>query len=417
MNSIKSVSVCGLGKLGACMAATFAARGFKTVGVDIDPEKIRKVNAGEPPVDEPLLAETIKEGRERLRATDDPSETVATDASFFIPPSPSLPDGSFSTEYLLKAMQPVAKAVRAAGKKGHIFVCSSTTTPGAVDSVLIPMLEKETGWKCGEEFSVCYNPEFIALGNVINGLLEPDMVLIGESDKRSGDALEEFYRSYTRNKCRIARMSIISAELTKISVNSYITMKISFTNQLRMIAEQFPKADINMILDAIGTDTRIGKNYLRAGLSFGGPCFPRDNRLLAFTARQNGLQAPLAEASDRVNELTKENLLERVTQTVKPGGTILVLGMSYKPATYITEESAGLHLAQNLRRKGYRVLVHDFAANSENNPSLREFEFVSDLNALAKRDDVDLAVICCPWPQYGSLKISSAIKVVSTWQL
>src|SRR5436305_4017749 len=413
MKSIKSVSVCGLGKLGACMAATFAARGFSVVGVDVDLEKFRKVNSGEAPVDEPLLAETIKEGRERLRATNDPSETVATDASFFIPPSPSLADGSFSTEYLLKAMRPVAKAVRAAGKKGHIFVCSSTTTPGAVDSVLIPMLEKETGWKCGSEFSVCYNPEFIALGNVINGLLEPDMVLIGESDSTAGDALEEFYRSYTRNKCRIARMSIISAELTKISVNSYITMKISFTNQLRMIAEQFPKADIKMILDAIGTDTRIGKKYLRAGLSFGRPCFPRDNRLLAFTARQNGLQAPLAEASDRVNELTKENLLERVTQTVKPGGTILVLGMSYKPDTYITEESAGLHLANNLRRKGYRVVVHDFAANFENNPSLREFEFVSDLNALAKRDDVDLAVICCPWPQYGSLKISSAIKVVS----
>jgi len=140
MNSIKSVSVCGLGKLGACMAATFAARGFNVVGVDIDPEKIRKVNAGEPPVDEPLLAETIKEGRARLRATNDATETVKTDASFFIPPSPSLPDGSFSTEYLLKAMQPVAKAVRDAGKRGHIFVCSSTTTPGAVDSVLIPMV-------------------------------------------------------------------------------------------------------------------------------------------------------------------------------------------------------------------------------------------------------------------------------------
>src|SRR5438105_8067888 len=127
MKSIKSVSVCGLGKLGACMAATFAARGFSVVGVDIDPEQIRKVNAGEPPVDESRLAETMKEGHERLRATDDPSEAVATDASFFIPPSPSLPDGSFSTEYLLKAMQPVAKAVRAAGKQGHIFVCSSTT--------------------------------------------------------------------------------------------------------------------------------------------------------------------------------------------------------------------------------------------------------------------------------------------------
>src|SRR5437763_1754720 len=378
MKSITSVSVCGLGKLGACMAATFAARGLSVVGVDIDPEKIRKVNAGEPPVDEPRLAETMKEGRERLRPTDDPSEAVATDASFFIPPSPSLPDGSFSTEYLLKAMQPVAKAVRAAGKKGHIFVCSSTTTPGAVDSVLIPMLEKETGWKCGEEFSVCYNPEFIALGNVINGLLEPDMVLIGESDKRSGDALEEFYRSYTRNKCRIARMSIMSAELTKISVNSYITMKISFTNQLRMIAEQFPNADINKMLDAIGTDTRIGHKYLRAGLSFGGPCFPRDNRLLAYAARQVGMEAPLAEASDRTNELTKSNLAKKVRESVSTGDTVLILGVSYKPDTYITEESAGLHLAQQLKQNGYRVLIHDCAANRSNNPALQEFEMLNE---------------------------------------
>lgn len=417
MKSIKSVSVCGLGKLGACMAATFAARGFSVVGVDIDPEKIRNVNAGLPPVDEPLLAETMKEGRERLRATDDASETVATDASFFIPPSPSLPDGSFSTEYLLKAMQPVAKAIRAADKKGHIFVCSSTTTPGAVDSVLIPMLEKETGWKCGREFGVCYNPEFIALGNVVNGLLEPDMVLIGESDSVSGAALEELYRTYTRNKCRIVRMSIISAELTKISVNSYITMKISFTNQLRMIAEQFPKANINAILNAIGTDTRIGQKYLRAGLSFGGPCFPRDNRLLAYTAREAGVQAPLAEASDQVNELTKSNLLQKVTSLVPSGATVLVLGMSYKPDTYITEESAGLYLAQNLKKHGYRVLVHDFAANAQNNPALLEFEFLNGVDGLTKRDDVDLAVVCCPWPQYRNVKFSSATKVLATWQL
>src|SRR5665213_3997131 len=106
MHPIKSVSVCGLGKLGACMAATFAARGFQVVGVDIDPEKVRKINAGLPPVEEPLLAEIIQAGQARLRATTDPKETVATDATFFIPPSPSLPDGSFSNEFLLKTMQP-----------------------------------------------------------------------------------------------------------------------------------------------------------------------------------------------------------------------------------------------------------------------------------------------------------------------
>src|SRR6266513_3297872 len=413
MLSIKSISVCGLGKLGACMAATFAARGFPVTGVDVDPEKIRKVNDGLPPVDEPLLAETMAEGRERFRATDDPAKTVETDASFFIPPSPSLPDGSFSNEYLLKAMRPVAKAIRDAGKKGHTFVCSSTTTPGAVDGVLIPMLEKETGWKCGSEFSVCYNPEFIALGNVINGLLEPDLVLIGESDPQSGAALEELYQKYARNKPRIARMSIISAELTKISMNSYITMKISFTNQLRMIAEQFPKADINVILDAIGTDTRIGKKYLRAGLSFGGPCFPRDNRLLAYAARQVGMEAPLAEASDKINELTKLNLFEKVRKLISAGDTVLVLGVAYKPDTYITEESAGLHLAQQLKRHGYRVLVHDFAARPENSPALHEFEMVTDVNELAQRKDIQLAVVCCPWPQYRNIKLPASATVLS----
>src|SRR3984893_17145711 len=314
-------------------------------------------------------------------------------------------------------MQPVAKAIRAAGKKGHIFVCSSTTTPGAVDSVLLPMLEKETGWKSGREFSVCYNPEFIALGNVINGLLEPDLVLIGEGDSESGDTLEKLYSRYTRNKPRIARMSIISAELTKISVNSYITMKISFTNQLRMIAAKFPKANINLILDAIGTDTRIGHKYLRAGLSFGGPCFPRDNRLLAYAARQVGLEAPLAEASDRTNEVTKSNLAKKVRQLVSVGETVLILGVSYKPDTYITEESAGLHLAQNLKRHGYRVLAHDFAATPSNSPALHEFEFLTDLSELEKRKDVDLAVICCPWPQYRSVKLSSATRLLPTWQL
>ena len=357
MKAIQSISVCGLGKLGVCMAATFAARGFPVIGVDIDPEKVRKVNAGLPPVDEPLLAETMVEAQGRFHATGDPEEAIETDVSFFIPPSPSLPDGSFSNEYLLKAMWPVARAARKAGKKGHIFVSSSTTTPGAVDGVLIPMLEKETGWRCGVDFHVCYNPEFIALGNVITGLLEPDLVLIGESDPESGAALEELYRRYTRNKPRIARMSIISAELTKICVNSYITMKISFTNQLRMIAEEFPKADINTILDAIGTDTRIGHKYLRAGLSFGGPCFPRDNRLVAYAARKAGLEAPLAEASDKINELTKVNLFEKVRALASPGNKVLVLGMSYKPDTYITEESAGLYLAQQLKHHGYRVLV------------------------------------------------------------
>src|SRR5437667_10445334 len=153
MKSIQKVSVCGLGKLGACIAATLAARGFEVIGVDIDPEKVRKVNEGLPPVQEPLLAETITAGRGRLRATLDHREAVATDVSFFIPPSPSLPDGSFSNEFLLRAMQPIAAAVREKGKRGHLFVCNSTTTPAATDAVPIPMLEREAGRVCARDFA------------------------------------------------------------------------------------------------------------------------------------------------------------------------------------------------------------------------------------------------------------------------
>ena len=417
MKPLQRASVCGLGKLGACIAATLAQRGFDVVGIDIDPEKVSKINAGQPPVEEPLLADTITAGRARLRATQDYREAAATDVTFFIPPSPSLPDGSFSNEFLLRAMQPVAAAVRAQGKQGHLFVCSSTTTPGAMDQVLIPMLERETGGVCGRDFGVCYNPEFIALGNVVNGLLEPDMVLIGESDPASGAALEQLYKQYNRNSPHIARMSIISAELTKISVNSYVTMKISFTNQLRMIAEQFPKANIHHILEAIGSDSRVGQKYLRAGLSYGGPCFPRDNRLLAYTARQLGLEAPLAEASDRVNQQTNLDLFEKVQKLANKGDTVAVLGLTYKPDTYITEEAAGLFLAQQLKRQGYRVVVHDYGAKPANAPSLHEFEFLADPAVLQQRADIKLAVICCPWPQYRSLKFAPGTKVLTPWKL
>ncbi len=415
MNQLKSVSVFGLGKLGACIAATLAERGLDVVGVDVDPEKVRQINAGLPPVDEPRLAETIARGKSRLRASLDPAEAVATQATFFIPPSPSLPDGSFSNEFLLKSMQPLAAALGRAGKKGHIFICSSTTTPGACDRVLIPMLERELNGVCGTDFHFCYNPEFIALGNVIQGLLEPDLVLIGESDPAAGAVLENLYRHYNTNQPRIARMAIVSAELTKIALNSYITMKISFTNQLRMIAETFDKADIRDILGAIGSDSRVGSKYLRPGLSYGGPCFPRDNRLVAYTARQAGLDAPLAEASDRVNEAAKVRFAEGVLARTTHKDAILVMGMSYKPDTHLTEESAGLALAQHLQRNGRRVLVHDFASTTANSPSLHAFECLSTLEGLDRREDIALAVICCPWPQYRDVRVSPKTVLLNPW--
>jgi UDPglucose 6-dehydrogenase len=415
MFELKKLSVFGLGKLGACMAATFASRGFDVLGVDINAEAVAKINEGRPPVDEPLLPETMRAAGRRLRASTNPADAVDTDASFFIVPSPSLSDGSFSNEFLMRAMQSVAQAVKAARKKKHLFVCSSTTTPGACRSVIIPMLEQQLAGKCGKDFGFCYNPEFIALGNVVRGLLEPDMVLIGESDARNGAALENLYKKYNTNRPKIARMSITSAELAKISVNSYVTAKISFTNQLRMIAERYADTDIHLILDAIGADSRIGHKYLRAGLSYGGPCFPRDNRLVVHAAKQAGLSAPLAAATDEVNEMAKEQLAQQALACVKKGDAVAVLGMSYRPNSYIVEESAGLHVAQSLKRHGCRVLVHDFAANTKNSPSLLEFEPLAGLSKLKNDKRIKAVVICCEWAGYAKIALPKGAKVFDPW--
>src|SRR5258708_38436526 len=184
-----------------------------------------------------------------------------------------------------------------------------------------------------------------------------------------------------------------------------------------MIAEQFSKPNIYAILEAIGSDSRIGPKYLRAGLSCGGTCFPRDNRLVAYAARQAGVEAPLAEATDRVNERTNQGLVEMVQRLTAKGDTIAVLGLAYKPDTYITEESAGLYLAQHLKRHGYRVLAHDYGAHPANAPSLHEFEYLSDPATLQSRADVKLVVICCPWPQYRTLKVAPGAKIVTPWNL
>lgn len=314
-------------------------------------------------------------------------------------------------------MQSLAEVLRDAGKRDHLFVCSSTVTPGAAGAILVPMLERVTGWRLNEGFRYCYNPEFIALGNVVRGLLEPDMVLIGESDAAAGELLADLYRRYCTNQPHVARMSIPSAELTKISVNSYITMKISFTNQLRLIAGRMPGADIHAILDAIGSDSRIGRKYLQSGASYGGPCFPRDNRLVAYAARQVGLTAPLAEASDAINEIAKDEFVAEIALAAQPGATVAVLGMSYKPDTYITEESAGLHVAQKLKRAGFRVLVHDGAATPANSPALHEFESLGELATLRERGEIAVAAICCPWPQYRGLGFHPATRVISHWRL
>jgi len=355
----QKISVIGLGKLGASMAAAFASRGFEVIGVDVNQRSIELVNQGKAPVQETNLDETISANKERIKATASHEEAVLnSDVSFVIVPTPSDARGAFSLQYAAWAFKEIGKAL--AKKRGyHNIVLTSTVLPGSTRHALIPILEKESGKKAGQDFGVCYSPEFIALGSIIRDFLNPDFTLIGEFDERCGSQLEEIYSRVMENGAPSARMSLENAELTKISVNTFITTKITFANMLAEICEKLPNGNVDVVTNALGMDSRIGRKYLTGALGYGGPCFPRDNVALTFIANELGVDAKLAETTDSMNRAVATKIVEKLRPLIREGATVAILGLSYKPFSHVTEESQALFIAQALSKAGARVVGFD----------------------------------------------------------
>jgi len=405
MNKISSVAVVGLGKLGACLASALSQCGFDVLGTDCDGRVVEQINSGCHQSHEPDL------DLSGVIATTHIEEAAYRDASFLVVPTPTLPNGLFSNQYLLDAALGVSGGLKANQRKQHLFVIVSTTTPGSIESEIIPAIEHATGWTCGCQFGLCYNPEFIALGNVMRGLLQPDLVLIGQFDALSGERLAALYdrlMGTTANTAPVFRMSIVSAELAKISLNSFLTMKISFTNQTAAIARAIKGCDPWQVLRAVGADSRVGPKYLGCGLAYGGPCFPRDNRMLAALARGLGVEAPLAAASDAVNNQANEDLARAVLALAGPSDTVAILGTAYKPGTAVTDQSPGMILAQHCNGRVAKVLVHDPIAVT------CAFE-TFNLGQLAFMEEVKVAVICTPHPQYAGLSVSPKTALLNPW--
>jgi len=354
------LSVIGLGKLGACTAACFAYKGYKVIGIDVNRNLIDAINDGRAPVCEPRLQELITASKGRLKGSQDYEEAISnSDVTFLVVPTPSREDGHFSDKFLRDALTLLSQALKKLNKKYHLFVIVSTVSPGTTEESLIPLIEAVSGKKLNKDFGICYNPEFIALGSVITDFLNPDMVLIGESDKHAGGILESIYKKVCENSPYIARMSIISAEITKISLNSYITMKISFANTLANICEKIEGAEIDAITRALGTDKRVSPYYLKGGPAYGGPCFPRDNRAFAAFAQKYGYEAKLAKATDEVNWYQISHLKELVLKHLSGDKKVSILGLAYKPNTPVIEESASIKLIEALLKHNMDITVYD----------------------------------------------------------
>ena len=399
------VSVIGLGKVGSPMVACFAAKGHSVMGVDIDSRAVRMINRGMTPVFEPGLTELLQANQDNISATEDYEVAIAnTNITFIIVPTPSDEHGGFSIKYVVAAAEQIGKALR---KKSdfHLVVLTSTVLPGSTEKGVLPILEQYSGKRCGTDFGVCYNPEFIALGNVIDGINNPDFVLIGESDTRSGELLAAFYKTICENDPPIARMNIVNAELTKISVNTFITTRLSYANMLAEICESIPNCDVDVITSALGLDSRIGSKYLKGAVGYGGPCFPRDNVAFAYLARQLGKEATLAEATHEVNKRQVLRLESIIMSKLPEGGKVGILGLSYKPDTDVIDESQGVELARSLVAKNISVVLYDPAAMDNTRVALGDSD--SALFASSVEDCVqqsDLIVITTPWEEFKDIR-------------
>jgi UDPglucose 6-dehydrogenase len=411
------VAVVGLGKLGAPLAAVLASKGNEVLGIDVNPQAVRLLNEGSAPVEEPGLQALVSSSRDRLSATTELGAAADVEVTILLVPTPSDDRGAFSNQHVLAAVEEFGRGLR--GRDAyHVVVVASTVMPGSCEGEIRPALESASGRRVGETLGLCYSPEFIALGSVIRDMLEPDMVLIGESDPRAGDVLERLYAGVCENDPPFRRMSLVNAELTKIAVNTYVTMKISYANALADMCERLPGADVEAVTDALGLDSRIGGKYLRGAISYGGPCFPRDNKAFGVLARDIGAEPLLAEATDAVNVAQTDRLARVVQSRLEAGDSVGILGLAYKPDTSVIEESPGVALARLLTNAGYEVHVYDPVATDAGVNALGgSVQGASSVAELLAKSDV--AVIATPWPEFADLPAGDGKRtvVIDCWRL
>jgi len=423
-----NISVVGLGKIGSCILATLASKGFNVIGVDINKDVVKKINSGEAPYFEPGLGALLKKYEKNIFATTNHQQIVDTDVTIIMVQTPSLLDGSFSTEYVEKAVLEVGRVIPDS-KEYHNIIITSTILPGMIENKIKPLLEQCTLRNVGENIGLCYVPEFIAIGSIIENILHPDFVVIGESDKKAGDMAENLYRQLLGKQitdsmgnsvpgfieCNppIHRMSIINAELAKIALNVYITMKISFANTIAEICENMPTGNAEDVLNAIGSDARIGKKFLKPGLSYGGTCFPRDNKAFKFIADKYKSQDFLSQMAEVVNIQQINRMVTIILQALSNAGTnkLSVLGITYKPDTNLTIESASLKIIRKLSEEGIDIDVYDPAIKhgfDEGLPVLSGVMFCDSAKQCVA--DRSVVFIATPWNEFKQLTRDFFIK-------
>ena len=398
------VTVFGSGYVGLVTGACLAEVGNKVMCVDVDPAKIDLLNGGGVPIYEPGLTEMVKRNREagRLKFTTDAKTGVDFGQIQFIAVgTPPDEDGSADLQYVLAVAQSIAEHMN----DFKIVVDKSTVPVGTGGKVAARIRETLTKRGADIEFDVVSNPEFLKEGAAIGDFMKPDRIVIGTENPRSIDAMHELYGPFNRNHERLLFMDIRSAELTKYAANSMLATKISFMNELSNIAEVLG-ADIEKVRIGIGSDPRIGFQFIYPGCGYGGSCFPKDVQALEKTALGVGYEPQLLHAVEAVNNRQKELVFSKISDYFDgqlEGKTIALWGLAFKPNTDDMRAASSRTLMEALWEAGARVQAFDPVAHEE---AQRLYGQRDDLAICAHADEAlegaDVLAVVTEWIEFRS---------------
>ncbi|HUI66572.1 MAG TPA: UDP-glucose/GDP-mannose dehydrogenase family protein [Bacteroidota bacterium] len=355
------ISVIGTGYVGLVVGTCFAESGNDVICVDNDERKLRMLKKGESPIFEPGLTDLLKKNisDERIVFTDNLEKAVkSTDIIFLALPTPQSEDGSADLQHVLAVAKQIGKAMN-----GYKVIVNKSTVPVGTADKVKEIVRKETR----QEFDVVSNPEFLKEGAAVNDFMKPDRIVVGTRSAKALALMEDLYAPFIRTGNPLIVMDERSSELTKYAANSFLATKVSFMNEIANLCETVG-ADVDFVRKGMGTDARIGPQFLFAGIGYGGSCFPKDVAALLNTSKSYGHELRILDAVEEANRRQKEIVVEKIKKHFQgkvKGLTVTLWGLSFKPNTDDVREAPALTIIAALQKLGVTIRAHDPAAMEE----------------------------------------------------
>jgi len=351
------LSIIGTGYVGLVTGACFAKLGHNVICVDIDPDKVQKINKSISPIYEQGLTSLLATYKNNITATNDTNNAIMnTDITFLCVGTPSMKNGSIDLSYLKEATKQIATILKNK-KTWHLIVIKSTVLPGTTQQIVLPLLEQYSGKKAGTDFGLAMNPEFLKEGVAIQDFLQPDRIVFGFYDERSRTTLRELYNNFT---CPLVETSLSAAEMIKYASNTFLATKISFINEIGNLCKKLG-IDTYEVATGMGLDSRIGRPFLDSGIGWGGSCFPKDVDALIAWAKEIKEPTRIIERVKEVNTdqpLRLVKILQKHIPRLK-GKTIGILGLAFKPDTDDIRDSRAIPIVKELLKKGAVIKAYD----------------------------------------------------------